>query len=138
MKLRNKETGEIIENACIGVFEHKSSGDCKRVDTEARSLEKVLEVWEDYKPAEPFFSEKIRKAIRAWWNIQDNPFKSASVYCTNNRKDKDGFYNYAIFGYIRNGENKIASDFQFRTKKFYEYNASKDYTKEELCGEDEQ
>ena len=67
MKLRNKKTGEIIESACIGVFEHKSSGDCERVDTEARSLEKVLEVWEDYKPAEPLIKdEKIRKAVRAW------------------------------------------------------------------------
>ena len=67
MKLRNKKTGEIIENACIGVFKHKSSGDCERVDTEARSLEKVLEEWEDYKPTEPLIKdEKVRKAVRAW------------------------------------------------------------------------
>ena len=67
MKLRNKKTGEIIESACIGVFKHKSSGDCERVDTEARSLEKVLEEWEDYKPAEPLIKdEKARKAVRAW------------------------------------------------------------------------
>lgn len=52
MKLRNKKTGEIIESARIGVFKHMSSGDCEWVDTEARSLEKVLEEWEDYTPAE--------------------------------------------------------------------------------------
>jgi hypothetical protein len=67
MRLRNKETGEIIDSACIGVFKHQSSGDCKRVDTEARSLSKFLEQWEDYKPAEPLIKdEKIRKAVRAW------------------------------------------------------------------------
>lgn len=67
MKLRNKKTGKVIENACIGVFKHQSSGDCERIDTEARSLEKVLEEWEDYKPKEPLIEdEKIRKAVRAW------------------------------------------------------------------------
>lgn len=71
MKLRNKKTGEIIESACIGVFKHKSSGDCERVDTEARSLEKVLEEWEDAEyinvPNIPLIKdEKIRKAVRAW------------------------------------------------------------------------
>lgn len=70
MKLRNKETGEIIENACIGVFRHQSSGDCERVDTEARSLEKVLEVWEDYKSDEPLIKDKrTRKAVRAWAEV---------------------------------------------------------------------
>jgi hypothetical protein len=70
MKLRNKETGEIIDSACIGVFKHQSSGDCKRVDTEARSLSKFLEQWEDYKPAEPLIKdEKIRKALRAWAEV---------------------------------------------------------------------
>ena len=72
MKLRNKKTGEIIESACIGVFKHKSSGDCERVDTEARSLEKFFEVWEDYAPKEPLIKdEKIRKAVRAWADINN-------------------------------------------------------------------
>ena len=69
MKLRNKKTGEIVESACIGIFKHQSSGDCERIDTEARSLAKVLEYWEDYTPQEPLIEdEKIRKAVRAWVN----------------------------------------------------------------------
>ena len=67
MKLRNKKTGEIIESACIGIFKHQSSGDCERIDTEARSLAKVLEYWEDYTPQEPRLKDHAkRKLLRKW------------------------------------------------------------------------
>ncbi len=95
------------------------------------------EDWEDYEPSKPFFSKEIRDAIRAWWDIQDNPLKCASVCCVNDKKDKDGYYNYEVFGYIQDGENKVATRMDFRTKRFYKYDSYKDYTREELCGSEE-
>lgn len=93
MKLRNKKTGEIIESACIGVFKHKSSGDCERVDTEARSLGKVLEVWEDYTPSEPLIKdEKIRKAVRAWWETIPDAVTDKRVLYKNNHDFAVGIY----------------------------------------------
>ena len=143
MKLRNKKTGEIIDLAKRGLLKSDNDnhiivypeGTLKYYAYD--SLTELNEEWEDYEPSEPFFDEKIRKAIKAWWEIQDNPFKSASVLCTNNKKDADGFYNYRIFGYIQKGECKISTDLEFRTNKFYEYDSHKDYSKEELCGEED-
>lgn len=91
--------------------------------------------WEDYEPVEPIFDEKIRRGIRAWWDMQDNPFKAAAVLC-HEHKDLDGFYHWRIFGYIRDGEQKESTDLCFRTKKLYAYDRHHDYTKEELCGEE--
>lgn len=118
MKLRNKNTGEIIESACIGVFKHQSSGDCERVDTEARSLEKVLEVWEDYKPAEPLIKdERIRKIIRAWASENDS---TSVVYYSPKNELADSYGNSISFNLI-----------------FRELNHGAEYTIAELCGEEE-
>lgn len=101
---------------------------------EYKSLDAVAKDWKDY---EPIFDEKIRRGIRAWWDMQDNPFKSACVLLRSKDKDQDGFYHWTIFGYMRNGEEKISTDLNFRTKKLYDYNSSHEYTREELCGEEE-
>ena len=67
MKLRNKKTGEIIDKICIHICSFDVAGnECKEIDTETRSLEKVLEAWEDYNPEPLIKDEKIRKAVRAW------------------------------------------------------------------------
>lgn len=134
MKLRNKKTGDVDAVRHNVALLHFSSGKTYAY----HSLTELNEEWEDYEPSEPCFDEKIRKAIKAWWEIQDNHLKSACVLCINNRKDKDGFYNYRIFGYIQSGECKASTDLEFRTKKFYEYDGSKEYSKEELCGEEEE
>ena len=74
MKLRNKKTGEIWENAKIATY---SCGDKDSVSVcqnafaglgrTYESLAELNEDWEDYKPAEPLIKdEKIRKAVRAW------------------------------------------------------------------------
>lgn len=100
----------------------------------------MLEEWRDIKGYEEpllFFTRSIRDAIRAWWKLQENPFECARVLCIDDSKDEDGFYNYSIYGYIREGENRIATEFQFRTKCYYEYDSHKDYTLEELCGGEE-
>lgn len=80
MKLRNKMTGEIIESACIGVFRHKSSGDCERVDTEARSLEKVLEEWEDYEEPKPLIKNAgMREVLRLWAKVNLIPSNATTI-----------------------------------------------------------
>lgn len=151
MKLRNKKTGEIFDalirekgggnkySTIVCDIEKYSQPPLTRcILGEYDSLAKLYEEWEDYEPVEPIFDEKIRRGIRAWWDMQDNPFKNAAVLLCNKSKDRDGFYHWRIFGYIRNGEEKIATDMEFRTKKLYDYNPSHDYTKEELCGEEEE
>ena len=128
MKLRNKQSGEIKEFVLFDGKEMQSG----------LTLENLAREWEDYKPVEPIFDEKIRRGIRAWWDMQDNPFKSARVMLKSRDKDLDGLYHWRIFAYIRNGEEKISTDMEFRTKNLYDYNSSHDYTKEELCGDDEE
>lgn len=93
MKIRNKKTGEEII-----LIDH--------IFDNYTSLDEFNKEWEDYEPVEPIFDEKIRRGIRAWWDMQDNPFKSASVMLKSRDKDLDGFYHWKIFGYIRNGEEK--------------------------------
>lgn len=124
MKLRNKKTGEIIDSACIGVFKHQSSGDCERVDTEARSLSKFLEQWEDYKPAEPLIEdEKIRKAVRAWAEACGAKQIKYSV-APNQYYDADMGTGFSI---------------KFLTKPVEVYlEDGKTYTITELCGEEEE
>lgn len=141
MRLMNKKTGEIGDLLGLKV----SAGIIwLNIEFQGRepkaycynSLAELNEEWEDYEPVEPIFDEKIRRGIRAWWDMQDNPFKAAAVYC-NKKKDLDGFYHWRIFGYIREGEQKESTDLCFRTKKLYSYKPYHGYTKEELCGEEE-
>ena len=141
MKLRNKKTGEIVEVKDVSMKYNRlfySLYDGKgNFKYEITSLSELNEDWEDYEEPLLFFNKSIRDAIRAWWKLQENPFKCASVLCINDRKDRDGFYNYHIYGYIREGENKIATEFQFRTRCYYEYEHNKDYTFDELFGGEE-
>lgn len=134
MKLRNKKTGEIRECYRVGAIDY---GELSKVYYAYKSLAELNEEWEDYKPVEPIFDERIRRGIRAWWDMQDNPFKSARVMLIGADKDLDGFYHWTIYGYIRNGEEKMSTKLEFRTKKLYQYKPHHDYTKEELCGEEE-
>ena len=134
MRLRNKKTGEIVlaTNMAVGFADDGT-------DNWYNSLAELNEDWEDYEPKEPLIKdEKIRRGIRAWWDMQDNPFKTARVLLISEDKDLDGFYHWTIFGYIRNGEEKMSTKLEFRTKKLYSYEPRHDYTKEELCGEEEE
>ena len=139
--MRNKKTGEITRDDdwdFVGlVLKVNHVDDTIEMDDkiEYHSLAELNEEWEDYEPVEPIFDEKIRRGIRAWWDMQDNPFKSACVMLKDSRKDLDGFYHWKIFGYIRNGVEKVSTDMEFRTKNLYDYNSNHCYTKEELCGE---
>ena len=150
MKLRTKfededfKLGEVVEADIISDFDKdelkiycRASSGCLR-KLSYLSISEALKDWEDYEPVEPIFDEKIRRGIRAWWDMQDNPFKNAAVMLLNKCKDRDGFYHWKIFGYIRNGEERTSTDIEFRTKKLYDYNPSHDYTREELCGEEKE
>ena len=138
MKLRNKKTGEIAVCYVMVGIQNNEKYPNPIEDHTYGSIAELNEVWEDYKPVEPIFDEKIRRGIRAWWDMQDNPFKSARVMLKSRDKDLDGLYHWRIFAYIRNGEERISTDMEFRTKNLYDYNSSHDYTKEELCGEEEE
>lgn len=127
MKLRNKKTGEIIDSACIGVFKHQSSGDCERVDTEARSLSKFLEQWEDYKPAEPLIKdEKIRKAVRVWAELYDGSAIRAHI-----GEDYAALFKDEVNGYSSSVEIDLPPEV------FNELIDAHYYTIAELCGEEE-
>lgn len=75
MKLRNKQTGEIVEaescnsySGTIGLFFEKG----RETDRAYETLAELNAEWEDYKPAEPLIKdEKIRKAVRAWAEAND-------------------------------------------------------------------
>ena len=140
MKLRNKKTGEIVELDYFSMHYNRPEEWGKQpCSTWNYSLAELNEDWEDYEPKEPLIKdEKIRRGIRAWWDMQDNPFKTARVLLISEDKDLDGFYHWTIFGYIRNGEEKMSTKLEFRTKKLYSYEPRHDYTKEELCGEEEE
>lgn len=66
MKLRNKKTGE-IQNPNSIVITDDSEKDGVFV---FRSIEQLVEEYEDYKPKEPLIdNEKIREIVRAWAEI---------------------------------------------------------------------
>ena len=137
MKLRNKKTGDTVEgHVMVGVQNNEKFPNPIEYHTYI-SLAELNDEWEDYKPVEPIFDERIRRGIRAWWDMQDNSFKAARVMLIGKNKDLDGFYHWTIFGYIRNGEEKMSTRLEFRTKKLYDYSPNHDYSKEELCGEEE-
>ena len=122
MRLRNKKTGKIIGSACVGIFKHQSSGNCERVDTEARSLEKVLEIWEDYTPQEPLIKDEIvRKIVLRWYNV-NFPSKDYEIY-------------YIAEDY-RLTCHSICIDFQCN-RGLDNLNEDTAYTIAELCGEEE-
>ena len=131
MKLINKKTGEVKFVECI---EMRGVCPVNFGNYKFNSIAELNEEWEDYEPIEPIFDERIRRGIRAWWDMQDNPFKYAHVTLKSSDKDLDGFYHWIIFAYIRNGKERVSTDMEFRTKNLYDYNSSHDYTKEELCG----
>ena len=62
MKLRNKKTGEIAHFAFV-----RANG-----SVDDTTLAELNDEWEDYKPTEPLIKdEKIRKAVRAWYDAID-------------------------------------------------------------------
>ena len=91
MKLRNKNTGEVVDAYSINAQDEiiriqyfTKNGMLNHFDFD--SIEEMNNVFEDYKPAEPLIKdEKIRKAVRAWAEVN---LISDILY----DKDKDCIY----------------------------------------------
>lgn len=83
MKLRNKKTGEIREVSYIeidGMFT-------------VPSLATLYENWEDYIPSEPLIKdEKVRKAVRAWWETVPDTITDKRVLYKKNKDLAVGVY----------------------------------------------
>lgn len=86
MKLRNKKTDEIKKNIHISTFD----GHEERYYT---SLAELNAEWEDYRPQEPLIKdEKVRKAIRAWWETIPDEVTDKRVLYKNNQDFAVGIY----------------------------------------------
>lgn len=114
MKLRNKKTGGI--GICNLRIVHSSDAPLFY-----RSLAEVNRDWEDYEPVEPLIKDpKIRKAVRAW--AEANEFESdytVKYYSTS----------FALTSWQADIEfNEYIEDLE----------EGKEYTIEELCGEEEE
>lgn len=128
MKLRNKKTGEIgqigyvaTNDGAIIVEDISGSEYPFSVISNYKTLTKLNEDWEDYKPAEPLIKdEKIRKAVRSW--AEANGFlDEIEVHAlTAGTRFSLEHYDIEFLGYF-----------------IYDLEANKTYTIAELCGKDE-
>lgn len=126
MKLRNKKTGEIVEDvkyidtSLTTIEIHYLDDGVLRTKTE-KNYHLFLQNWEDYDaPKEPLIKdEKIRKAVRAWAEA----LGLQEVYCASN--------GYEVYGGI---DDYVI---QFGGEPFPFANINKLYTITDLCGEEE-
>ena len=128
MKLRNKNTGDPVKFVSIeSIYKDKlkltyilSSGLVN--ERYYTSIEKFNEDWEDYKPKDPLIKdEKIRKAVRAWAEACFIETVEYDEYWVSFRRD----------------DKTISFKDEDRRLGFYELENSRDYTIDELCGEEE-
>lgn len=114
MKLRNKKTGGLANCEPIEVKTDAGFHDYY-------SLAELNEEWEDYEPAEPLIKdEKIRKAVRSWWEAVPDAITDKRVFYKNNQDLAIGVYTiYCGAIYPETLE------------------VGKMYTIEELCGDEE-
>lgn len=134
MKLRNKKTGEIGELAGVmrlTVYEPNMSLCGNSILGQYDSLAELTEEWEDYKPVEPLIKdEKIRKAVRAWADMNDIRFIHM---CSRTRKENARIVGQNAVG--RTFTMEIANEYEIRIC-FKDYKEC--YTIAELCGEEEE
>ena len=128
MRLRNKKTGQ--EGNFIINEDHFECTDLEYVP-EYRSLAELNEEWEDYKPKEPLIKdEKIRKAVRAWAEMNDIRFIHM---CSRARKENARIVGQNALG--RTFTMEIDNEYEIRVC-FKDYKEC--YTIAELCGEEEE
>lgn len=127
MKLRNKNTGEIVDFITIDLvgddeieFTYvKTKGHENSLSY--RTFEKFKDDWEDYKPKEPIIKdEKIRKAVRAWADANDfiNEIEVSGLNA--GTRFSEGHWSIEFIGYF-----------------IYDLKIGSTYTITELCGEEE-
>jgi hypothetical protein len=119
MKLRNKKTGDIVQN--FDGFTTFTNDWSSAKNLQYTSLTKLNEEWEDYTPAEPLIKdEKVRKAVRAWASSNEVKEVLFDKYWHSFR-DVDMVISF-LFSY---GDFDCLED-------------GKTYTIAELCGEEEE
>lgn len=134
MKLRNKKTG-IIEYLFFNSYPVTGDIVLEYYDENAESgyseycryktLAELSDEWEDYNPAEPLIKdEKIRKAVRAWAEV--NSFKKV-IY--SERTDR------SLCNLVDMGDDDYNIDFIGWIPTLKD---GKSYTIAELCGEEEE
>ena len=128
MRLRNKKTGEILEDvkyidtSLTTIEIHYLDNGVLRIKTE-KDYHSFLQNWKDYEqPKEPLIKDKkIRKAVRAWAEA-NNFLDEIEVHSlTAGTRFSIGHYDIEFLGYF-----------------IYDLESSKTYTIEELCGEEEE
>lgn len=96
MKLRNKKTEEIVDVYNIYIskrVEYDSLTSHEKVIRSFDSIAELNEEWEDYKRKEPLIKdEKIRKAVRAWWETIPDAVTDKRVFYKNNHDFAVGIY----------------------------------------------
>ena len=115
MKLRNKKTGRIVNFRHIAFDEPKDD----REKYEYSSLAEFNEEWEDV-PAEPLIKdERIRKAVRAWADVNniDKATCKEEIHCVTFETERGMFISF-------DNADPIPPEGT--------------YTIPELCGEDEE
>ena len=134
MKLRNKKTGKIGELSGVNrivVYEYDMPVCRNSILGEYDTLAELNEEWEDYKPAEPLIKdEKIRKAVRAWAEMNDIRFVHM---CSRTRKENARIVGQNVLG--RTFTMEIDNEYEIRVC-FKDYKEC--YTIDELCGEEEE
>ena len=119
MKLRNKKTGEVVEINKIGLVWNKYGMPAEIGQYD--SIAELCDEWEDYNPKEPLIKdEKIRKAVRAWWEAVSGAMADKRILYKKSQDFAVGIYTICC-GAIY---SEVLED-------------GKMYTIEELCGEDE-
>ena len=119
MKLRNKKTGEIVDDVQYRNYSFADGFGLRTAekDYNYKTLAKFVEEWEDYITPEPLIKdEKIRKAVRAW--AEANDFKNLKV--------SEDFKEYW-------GRYGLMMEFEHEGRGG-DYNT---YTIAELCGDDD-
>lgn len=123
MKLKNKQTGKITEIEEINLVVMNDERDCYESFAEYHSLAELNSEWEDYATKEPLIKdEKVRKAIRAWAEACFIETVEYNEYWVSFRRD----------------DKTISFKDEDRRLGFYELENSRDYTIDELCGEEEE
>ena len=127
MRLRNKQTGEVVEAYKEGPIDlyfylNKYEGENKVDRKTYQSLSELNDEWEDYK--EPLIKdEKIRKAVRAW--AEANELSQAQ------------FDRYTSGFSASDDDHNLLSMISFDGFVFM-FVDGKYYTIDELCGEGEE
>lgn len=134
MKLRNKKTGEEYETLSHEAIDIYFFDEAGRVGLGRRSYGSIAELneeWEDYEPKEPLIKdERIRKAVRAWAEMNDIRFIHM---CSRTRKENARIVGQNALG--RTFTMEIDNEYEIRVC-FKDYKEC--YTIAELCGEEEE